>query len=195
MPWHLVPILSELVTHVQVYSSKLVPRGTCLTSSSLIPSTIAYWTLHRHRRTSSVDDMLTALGWSSLKSRCGGARLSNFYRFHHGLIPMNSKCRPNQKATVRGPCHTHPLSYPVPCCWIDYRKFSFLNTITVWNNLLKDVATAPFLLVFQSQLSKCILRDSPPPPPFFFNFLCTTTPMTKSSEWWSLYREYVSSFL
>ena len=39
----------------------------------------ARWILHRHCRTLSVNDMLTALDWPSLQPKCRGARLPNFY--------------------------------------------------------------------------------------------------------------------
>ena len=76
----------------------------------------ACWTQHRYCRTSNVNDMLTALDWPSLHSRCRCARLSNFYRFHHGLITINSKYTPAQQATVRRPYQTCPLPYLVPYC-------------------------------------------------------------------------------
>ena len=104
----------------------------------------ARWTLHRYRRTSNANDMLTALDSPSLQSRRRRARLSNFYKFHHRLIAINNKYTSTQQATVRRPRWTNPLSYPVPYSPTDYREYSnFPNTIIDWNSLPEDVVTAP----------------------------------------------------
>ena len=114
-------------------------------------------TLLRYCRTSGVNDMLTALDRPSLQSRHRCTTLFNFYKFHNGLVTINSKYTPTQQASVRRPCQTHPLSYPLPSCRTDCGKYSyFLNTIVDWNSLPEDVATAPTLRSFQSRLSSIL---------------------------------------
>jgi hypothetical protein len=115
----------------------------------------ARWTLQRFRRTSSVDDMLSSLDWPSLQSRRRRARLALFFKFHYGSVIIDSKYSPTQQPTARRPRRTHSLTYPVPSCRTDYRKYSFFpNTVMDWNKLPEDVASAPSLESFQSRLSK-----------------------------------------
>lgn len=80
------------------------------------------------------------------------------YKYHNGLVTINSRYWPTQQAMGRRPWYIHPLpeSYPVPSCRTDYRMFScFLHTIVNQSSLPEDVASAPTLKSFQSQLSKC----------------------------------------
>ena len=115
----------------------------------------ARWTQQRYRRTSSVSDMLLTLGWPTLQHRRRNARLTNFYKFHHGSIAIDTKHRPVFQPTTRRTRRAHPLMYPVPSCRTDYRKFSFSpHTIRDWNDLSEAVASAPTVESFQSKLPK-----------------------------------------
>ena len=109
-----------------------------------------------------------SLNWSSLESRRAKARLSTVYKFHHGLITVDTKYRPPQFPHAEAPgCLIHWLFNPIPSCRTDYRISSFFPTTTVdWNNLLEDVATAPILDLFKSRLSSTTKTETFPLSPF-----------------------------
>ena len=126
-----------------------------ITSLESIQLKAARWTQQRYRRTSSVSDMLLTLGWPTLQYRRRNARLTNFYKFHHGSIAIDTKHRPVFQPTTRRTRRVHPLTYPVPSCRTDYRKFSFFpRTIRDWNDLTEAVASAPTVESFRSRLPK-----------------------------------------
>ena len=54
----------------------------------------ARWVSSRHRQTSSVNTMLDALNWPTLQERRRRARLEMFYKFHYGLVSINSSYLP-----------------------------------------------------------------------------------------------------
>ena len=54
----------------------------------------ARWVSNRHRQTSCVNTMLDALNWPTLQERHRRTRLEMFYKFHYGLVSINSSYLP-----------------------------------------------------------------------------------------------------
>ena len=104
------------------------------------------------RRACSVNDMLTTLGWPSLKHRRSKARLVNFHEFHHEFITIGAKVLPlagepamPTLSLIPSTQMSHPPPPPPP------------NTITDCNDLTEDVASALsglFDHVFQNSCPK-----------------------------------------
>ncbi|XP_076452206.1 uncharacterized protein LOC143287853 [Babylonia areolata] len=72
----------------------------------------ARWVSNRHRQTSCVDSILDSLNWPSLQQRRKKARLEMFYKFHHGLISIDSKYLPKPSKSRTN----NRLSYDIPSC-------------------------------------------------------------------------------
>ena len=62
---------------------------------------------HDYHQTSSIDTMITLLGWPSLHSSWKKAQLSSFYNYHHNLISVNSKSLLSTVSTCRSSCQNH----------------------------------------------------------------------------------------
>ncbi len=71
----------------------------------------AWWTPQRCCRISSVNNMLTTLGWPYLQHRCRKARLVNFYKFHHhhGSIATDTKWIPGDSQYHKSPSFPFPV--------------------------------------------------------------------------------------
>ena len=69
----------------------------------------AWWTPQRCCKISSVNNMLTTLGWPYLQHRCRKARLVNFYKFHHhhGSIATDTKWIPGDYPSITRAHHSH----------------------------------------------------------------------------------------
>lgn len=106
----------------------------------------ARWVANRFRQTCSVAEMLADLSWPSLAERRKGARLSAFYKFHHGLTSINTKYPPTASRPKRSSRLSHSQSYDIPFHRTTYRQKSFFpRTIPEWNSLPEATVTAPFL--------------------------------------------------
>jgi hypothetical protein len=108
------------------------------------------------RRTSSVTQMMTQLGWESLAERCAKAKVTMMYRAVHGLvcIPVWSYLTPVISAT-RG----NTVKLFIPYCRTTTMQYSFFpDTARLWNSLSPDVAAAQSLEAFKTRLHGCLLR-------------------------------------
>ena len=115
----------------------------------------ARWVSQRYRRTSSVSDMLACLQWPSLQSRRRNARLTMFFKFHNKTTSIDSRYAPVFDPTKRRARHSNSLSYPIPSCRTDYRKFSFFpRTSADWNALPDDAVQARSVEAFRNHLLK-----------------------------------------
>ena len=109
--------------------------------------------LNRFRNTSSVNNMLEALGWPTLEQRRQTCRLLMLYKIQSGLahcptvkaklVPLPSRQR-----------HTHDKQLTLLTARTQYRGSSFLpKTIRDWNSLPMKVVEAPTLDAFKSRVS------------------------------------------
>ena len=113
----------------------------------------ARWVTNRCRQTSSVGEMLNDLKWTSLEKRRKLARLTTFYKVHHGLLKITSKFAPTVSASKRQTRRSHQLHYNIPSSRTSYRQKSFFpRTIPEWNLLPEAAASAPSLATFRSRL-------------------------------------------
>jgi hypothetical protein len=111
----------------------------------------ARYVLRRHNNTSSVTDMLSELGWSSLQERRQHQRLSMMYKIHHGLVGIQKDryCTPPARKT-----RSAPHAYIIPSSTREYHSMSFFpRTIREWNILPAVVAEAPTLTTFKTRMS------------------------------------------
>ncbi|XP_076442761.1 uncharacterized protein LOC143281434 [Babylonia areolata] len=103
----------------------------------------ARWVSNRHRQTLCVDSILDSLNWPSLQQRRKKARLEMFYKFHHGLISINSTYLPKPSDSRLRSKTNNDLSYDIPTCTTRYRQMTFFpRTIPEWNKLPQEVVTA-----------------------------------------------------
>ena len=171
--WRAGPIrhLSDLYWNMQALP------GTQITSSSSVTSVCvcvcaherwkaAWWTQQRYCRcrTSSVNNMLTKLGWPPLQHRCRKARLVIFYKFHHSSIVCNNHSHQAEQPTipVSGACHSYSLSYLVPY-WPQEILFSQHNQGWEWPHWGCGGCTHPWDFPFTSSKINT-LRVGPAPP-------------------------------
>ena len=112
------------------------------------------WVSNRHRKTSSVGEMLETLQWPSLKHRRKQSRLSTFYKFHTGSIVINSKTAPKIKPPSKYKTrHTHSCCYQTKTRKQDYRHESFFpRTIREWNRLPSETVLAESAEAFRSHI-------------------------------------------
>jgi hypothetical protein len=114
----------------------------------------ARWVSNRHRQTSCVDSIIDSLGWPSLEDRRRRARLETFYKYHHGLITINSKYLPKPSSNRQSSRKNNSCSYSIPSCRTQYRQMSFFpRTIPDWNGLPQEVVAAESLDSFKSRLA------------------------------------------
>ncbi|KAL8590253.1 hypothetical protein ACOMHN_006369 [Nucella lapillus] len=114
----------------------------------------ARWVTHRHRKTSSVQDMLETLHWPPLTERRRKARLVNFYKYHNGSLKINTCKKPSQNQSApKGTRRSHSATYHLPNCRTLYRQKSYFpRTISDWNSLPAEVALSPTLEGFKSRV-------------------------------------------
>lgn len=113
----------------------------------------ARWVVNRHRQTSSVEDMLNHLCWSSLQERRRRARLIMMYKYVNKLVIINTRSEPVATPLKRTTRLTHPLMFHLPACRTLYRQKSFFpRTIREWNDLPASVVLNSTLEGFRSQL-------------------------------------------
>jgi len=114
----------------------------------------ARWVCHRFRQSSSVGDMLQELSWDTLQTRRKRARLCTFYKFHHGMVTINSKNLPTLSQPKRQTRQSHPFYYNIPLGRTQYRQMSFFpRTVSEWNLLPAEIVTAPSLESFRDKVA------------------------------------------
>ena len=114
----------------------------------------ARWVTSRNRQTSCVDSILEQLDWSPLQLRRKKARLEMFYKFHHGLISINSKYLPKPSKSRLSSRNNNNQSYDISTCTTRYRQMVFFpRTIPEWNKLPQEVVMAKSLDCFKSRLA------------------------------------------
>ena len=112
----------------------------------------ARWVTSRHRQTSCVDSILEQLDWSPLQLCRKKAHLEMFYnyKFHHGLMSINSKYLPKPSKSRLSSRNNNNQSYDMPTCTTRYRQMAFFpRTIPEWNKLPQEVVTAKSLDCFK----------------------------------------------
>ena len=110
-----------------------------------------YITNSWHNR-SSVDDMISVLGWPSLAKRRLFNRITMMYKITHQLVAVNADSQYITPALYRS-TRTHPLAYHQPQSTTNYHKFSFFpNTVSTWNRLPTEIASASSLEEFKKLL-------------------------------------------
>jgi len=103
-----------------------------------------------YRRTTSVTQLLSNLGWDQLADRRSAARLCMLFKATHGLaaIPTDTFKRPSRVSRYS----TENTFINLPCR-IDAYKFSFFpRTISDWNALPEAVRLKPSVDSFRSAL-------------------------------------------
>ena len=114
----------------------------------------ARWVSNRHHQTSCVNTILDALGWPMLQEQCRKARLKMFYKFHYGLVSINSSYLPKPSGSGLSSRENNTCSYDIPSSRTKYRQMSFFpRTIPDWNSLPPEVVTAESLDCFESRLN------------------------------------------
>ena len=133
----------------------------------------ARWVTSRHRQTPCVDSILEQLDCpppppphlSPLQLRRKKARLEMFYKFHHGLISINSKYLPKPSKSRLSSRNNNNQSYDIPTCTTLYRQMTFFpRTIPEWNKLPQEVVTAKSLDCFKSRLASHLQKANLPAP-------------------------------
>ena len=112
----------------------------------------ARFVLNRFRNTSSVNNMLEALGWPTLEQRRQTCRLLMLYKIQSGP----AHCPTLKAELVRLPSRqrrTHDKQLTLLTTRTHYRGSSFLpKTIRDWNSLPMKVVEAPTLDAFESRV-------------------------------------------
>ena len=105
-----------------------------------------------YKTTSSTNQMIANLSWSSLQQRRTEAWLVMMYRITHDLvdIPVAQYLHPATVMHIRGPSQR----YMLPFCRTDVYRHSFFPAgIRLWNQLPEHVATAQTLDSFKAGLA------------------------------------------
>jgi len=115
----------------------------------------ARWVSQDYRQSTRSEDLLTKLEWPLLQTRRTEARLNTLYKFHHGLLSINTQFPPTTNQQKRSRRQTNSLAYDVPSHRTQYRQSTFFpRTIPQWNCLPEEVASAPTLSAFKGRLQK-----------------------------------------
>ena len=104
-----------------------------------------------YRRTSSVTEMISTLGWDTLQKRMDLARLSMMYRIVHHLvdIPVEPYLTPSTSMT-RG--HDSGF-FQIRTSNTTYQQSFFPRTVILWNQLPQTAVSQTTLEAFQNQLA------------------------------------------
>ena len=104
-----------------------------------------------YRRTSSVTEMISTLGWDTLQKRRDLARLSMMYRIEHHLvdIPVEPYLTPSTSMT-RG--HDSRF-FQIRTSNTTYQQSFFPRTVILWNQLPQTAVSQTTLEAFQNQLA------------------------------------------
>ena len=94
------------------------------------------------------------------------ARLEMFYKFHYGLVSINSSYLPKpsgSRLSSRRKNNTCSCDIPSRCMTLYRQMSSFPRTVPDWNSLHQKVVTAESLDCFKSRAQ--LVPVTPPPPP------------------------------
>ena len=113
----------------------------------------ARWVSSRYRQTSSVEDMISNLQWTSLKSRRIQANKNNLFKYANNKLQIYSINKPLRSSIP--PRHSsrnnHPLFFNYPPGAPSYRQETFFpRTIKLWNDLPTQAVVSQSLEEFQS---------------------------------------------
>ena len=112
----------------------------------------ARFVLGRYNNTSSVGDMLSELGWTSLQTRRQALRLCMMFKIHKGLVAMDAK--EFMTPLHRRSRHVNSQGYEVHRSKTNYHMLSYFpRTIREWNSLPGPTVLAPNLTAFKKSLS------------------------------------------
>ena len=121
----------------------------------------ASFVLNRYKQTTSVTNLLSHLGWTSLQSRRKIARFTMMYKILNNMALVNfGRLHKTQEPKVRAPAkrdrRVHSNQLARVQCLRNYRRHSFLpRTIPDWNDSLPEaVAGTTSLDVFTSRVRK-----------------------------------------
>jgi hypothetical protein len=103
--------------------------------------------------------MIEQLGWETLQERRAKMRLTLFYKATQQLIAIDSS-QYLIPITI-GTRQNHIFTFRQISTRTNYHRYSFYpNTIPTWNNLPRDVAEAPGLLIFKLGLANYAIPSS-----------------------------------
>ena len=112
----------------------------------------ARYVTNRYHNTSSVNEMIENLEWSSLENRRKNARLTMLYKIKHEKV--NIDARDKLVPPDRISRNMNKNSFQIPSCNTTTRKESFYpRTIRDWNNLPDSVTSASSLDSFKRLLA------------------------------------------
>ena len=102
--------------------------------------------MNDYHPTSSVTDMINKLKWNSLNYHRDTIRLQMMYKIIHRIVDLNL---PDYITFNRGITRGHDYKLTMPFTRIDSYKFSFFPaTVTLWNQLPNEAASATLINVF-----------------------------------------------
>ena len=113
----------------------------------------ARFAFKRYHYTNSVTEMISELGWPTLKQRRHKARLSFMYKLSHNLLNLNPSdyLTPITRCTRSNPNYT----YIRPRAPQDYYALSYFpRTIKDWNDLSGNIVNSPSIDSFTSNIQK-----------------------------------------
>ena len=114
-----------------------------------------------YRRTTSVTQLITTLGWDSLHVRHLLSQSTMFYKIHHGLV--NIQFPPVIHPSSYFGRHDHQLKYHLPDASVDSYKFSFYpRSVKIWNQLPAVAVSSPSTTAFREAALPAIRELRPP---------------------------------
>ena len=106
----------------------------------------ARFAMNDYHPTSSVTDMINKLKWNSLNHRRDTIRLQMMYKIIHRIVDLNL---PDYITFNRRITRRNDYKLTMPFTRIDSYKFSFFPaTVTLWNQLPNEAASATLINVF-----------------------------------------------
>jgi len=119
----------------------------------MVQRTAARFVKNKWRKKSSVGDMISNLGWQSLKERREQQRLGIMYKIHNGLVAVNTHHQ-YMTPSIRTTRVSHTAAYQLPHSANIYHQNSYFpRTISTWNSLPVMVVLAPSVDAFKSRLA------------------------------------------
>ena len=104
-----------------------------------------------YRRTSSVTDIISNLGWDTLQKRRDLARLSMMYRIVHHLVDITVE--PNLTPSSSMTRGYDSRFYQIRTSNTTYQQSFFPRTVILWNQLPQTAVSQTTLEAFQNQLA------------------------------------------
>ena len=150
-----ITIFEALVRPILDYASSIWDPHTIASINKIeaVQRRAARWVVNRHRQTTSVNEMLDQLNWPPLSHRRRKARLTTFFKYHHGEVVVNTSKRPTPKPPVKSTRRSHTKAYQLPACRTTYRQQSFFpSTIVEWNALPSVAVTSATVEAFKTYI-------------------------------------------